>query len=181
MEISTPALEPHARADATASQSIETLYREHRSLLLYLSCRRFGVPENDAESLIQEVFVSYLLRSSEIAKVRAWLVAAICNASRYYLRTRGRMEPLPDDYSTKSDPSSDSLDDRFALEMTIQKVLGYLQPKCRDTLRMHYFEGRSASEIAIVLETTTRYAEKMIHKCLQRAREIYATIAQVRP
>jgi len=63
--------------------------------------------------------------------------------------------------------------------MTMQKVLGYLQPRCRETLRLHYFEGRSAVDVAKELETTNRYAEKLIHNCLKRAREIYLNITGV--
>jgi DNA-directed RNA polymerase specialized sigma24 family protein len=65
------------------------------------------------------------------------------------------------------------------MEMTIQQALGYLQPRCRETLRLHYFEGRSAGEVAREMETTTRYAEKLIHNCLKRVREIYMSITAV--
>ena len=56
---------------------------------------------------------------------------------------------------------------------------GGSQPRCRETLKLHYFDGRSASEVARELETTTRYAEKLIHNCLKRVREIYMNITAV--
>jgi len=165
---------------ATPADDIEQLYLQHRTLLLYVACRKFRIPDCDAESLIQEVFLSFLQTGTKIENVRAWLVAAICNASRHYWRNQGRTESLPDDFTEQSDPSSHGLAEQFAMKMTMNKVLGYLQPRCRETLRLHYFEGRSAVDVAKELETTNRYAEKLIHNCLRRAREIYTSITAVR-
>jgi RNA polymerase sigma factor (sigma-70 family) len=185
-----PIAQPGARRVAPKSKSvepqkltgdeIETLYIEHRALLLFVACRKFRINDVDAENLIQEVFLSFLQTCTRIDNVRAWLVAAMCNASRHHWRSTGRVEPLPDDYENQSDPGTQSLADRFAMQMTVQKVLGYMQPRCRETLRLHYFEGRSAVDVAKEMETTNRYAEKLIHNCLRRAREIYNNINMVR-
>lgn len=164
---------------AITSDQIEALYVEHRNLLFFVACRKFRVDEADAENLIQEVFLSLLQTCTRIENVRAWLVAAMCNASRYYWRVRGRTEQLPEDFGQQSDPGSLELAERFATQMTMQQVLGYLQPRCRETLRLHYFEGRSAPDVARELDTTNRYAEKLIHNCLRRAREIYRSITTV--
>ena len=40
-------------------------------------------------------------------------------------------------------------------------------------------EIRSAGDVARELETTNRYAEKLIHNCLKRVREIYLNITNV--
>jgi RNA polymerase sigma factor (sigma-70 family) len=162
------------------ADDIETLYVEHRALLLYVAGRKFRVPEGDAEGLIQEVFLSFLQTPSKIENVRGWLVAAMCNASRAYWRSQGRTESLPEDIGGQSDPGALALADSFAMRMTVRQALNYLQPRCRETLWLHYFEGRSAPDVARELETTTRYAEKLIHNCLKRVREIYATITTVK-
>src|SRR5215217_7146731 len=164
---STPA-PPSAAAD-----DVETLYINHRTLLLYVACRKFRIPDTDAENLIQEVFLSYLQTGTKIENIRAWLVAAMCNASRHYWRAQGRTESLPDNIDDHSDPGTHGLADQFAMKMTVRQALEYLQPRCRETLWLHYFEGRSAGDVARELETTNRYAEKLIHNCLKRVREIY--------
>lgn len=171
--------ESGAEARAARADSVEVLYIQYRTLLMSVACRKFRVPETDAEALLQEVFVSFLQTGTRIENVRAWLVAAICNASRHYWRTQGRAEQLPEDFVEHSDPTSHALPERFALEMTIRQALQYLQPRCRETLWLHYFEGRSAADVARELETTTRYAEKLIHNCLKRVREIYLNITAV--
>lgn len=166
-------------APSTPGDEVEALYIAHRNLLLYVACRKFRVPDCDAENLIQEVFLSFLQTGTKIDNVRAWLVAAMCNASRHYWRAQGRTESLPDNFNEHSDPGSHSLQEQFALELTMRQALKYLQPRCRETLRLHYYEGRSAGEVARELETTNRYAEKLIHNCLKRVREIYVNITAV--
>lgn len=178
VSISAP---PRVMSPRTNSpDDVETLYVQHRTLLLSVACRKFRVPESDAESLLQEVFLSFMQTGTKIDNIRAWLVAAICNASRHYWRTQGRVESLPEDYMEHSDPISHALPEKRAMEMTVQQALAYLQPRCRETLRLHYFDGRSAAEVAKELETTTRYAEKLIHNCLKRVREIYLSITAVK-
>jgi RNA polymerase sigma factor (sigma-70 family) len=164
---------------SAAADDVEALYIQHRKLLLYVACRKFRIPESDAESLTQEVFLSFLQNGTKIDNVRAWLVAAMCNASRHFWRASGRTESLPDDFNDHSDPESVGLADQFAMRMTVHQALDYLQPRCRETLYLHYFEGRSANDVARELETTNRYAEKLIHNCLKRVREIYMNITNV--
>ena len=171
--------EPEPTAPSTAADDVETLYIQHRTLLLYVACRKFRIPDTDAENLIQEVFLSYLQTGTKIENIRAWLVAAMCNASRHYWRSQGRTESLPDNIDDHSDPGTHGLADQFAMKMTVRQALDYLQPRCRETLWLHYFEGRSAGDVARELETTNRYAEKLIHNCLKRVREIYMNITAV--
>jgi RNA polymerase sigma factor (sigma-70 family) len=156
---------------------MEDVYRLYYDLLLYVARRRFRVPPSDAEALIQEVFVSYLSSANEVRDVRSWLLGAISNASRHYWRSRGRIESLPDDMDKKSDPRSSA--DNIATSLTVRETLSHLHEKCRETLRLRYFEGCSAAEVARELDTTNRYAEKLIHTCLKRAYQVYRTLMRV--
>ena len=167
-------------AEAPVEVDIGVLYVDYRMLLLSVACRKFRIPECEAENLIQEVFLSYLQAGTKIENAKAWLVAAMCNASRHYWRAQGRTEPLPDDYGERCDPSSNGVADREAQNLTVHQALEYLQPRCPQTLYLHYFEGRSAGDVAREMETTNRYAEKLIHNCLKRIREIYLTITTVK-
>jgi RNA polymerase sigma factor (sigma-70 family) len=179
----TPGPSPKGRVvdSVQTEDQLEQVYRQHYTLLLYISCRKFRVPAGDAESLIQEVFLSYLSASRDVRDVRSWLVGAISNASRQYWKARGRTESLPDDMGERSDPLSAGLAETVATRITVRETLARLHEKCRETLRLHYFEGCSAPEVARELSTTNRYAEKLIHKCLKRAYEIYLTLTAGRP
>jgi RNA polymerase sigma factor (sigma-70 family) len=172
---------PVVDTPAEGEGELEQTYREHYTLLLFIACRKFKVPAADAESLIQEVFLSYLSSIREVRDVRSWLVGAIANASRQYWKTHGRTEPLPADLGERGDPSTAGLAESMATRITIRETLSRLHERCRETLRLHYFEGCSAPELARQFSTTSRYAEKLIHKCLRRAYEIYLTLTAGKP
>jgi RNA polymerase sigma factor (sigma-70 family) len=159
---------------------VGVLYEQYRELLLHVACRKFRVPDSDAENLMQEVFLAYMQSEARVENTKAWLVAAMCNASRHYWRTQSRTESLPEDINDHGDPGSHGLADKFAVAMTLRQALKYLQPRCRETLYLHYYEGRSAVDVAREMDTTSRYAEKLIHNCLKRVREIYFSITAVR-
>jgi RNA polymerase sigma factor (sigma-70 family) len=156
------------------------LYIRHRPLLLHIACRKFRIGESEAESLLQEVFVSFMTTTTKVENVKAWLVAAMCNASRHYWRGQGKTESLPENFDDQPDAKSQSYPEQMAMEITMRQALDYLQPRCRETLHLHYFEGRSAVDVAEQLQTTGRYAEKLIHNCLKRVREIYFSITAVK-
>lgn len=168
-----------AAAEAAADR-VEAFYLEYRLLLIHVACRKFRVPEKDAEGLIQEVFLGLLRAGDGVVNVRAWLVAAVCNASRHYWRGASRIEPLPDDYELASDARSEQLAEQMATNLTVRQAIGYLQPRCRETLWLHYYEGQTARDMAVALDTSPRYAEKLIHNCLERVRQIYNTITTLK-
>jgi RNA polymerase sigma factor (sigma-70 family) len=159
---------------------IGELYVRHRTLLMHIGSRKFRIPESEAESLIQEVFLSFMTTTTKISNIKSWLVAAMCNASRHYWRVQGRTESLPEDFDEHTDPLSDDVAEEIAMVITMQQALDYLQPRCRETLHLHYYEGLSANEVARAQDTTSRYAEKLIHNCLKRVREIYFSITAVK-
>ena len=156
------------------------LYEQYRDLLLHVACRKFRVPDPDAENLMQEVFLAYIQTEARVEDTKAWLVAAMCNASRHYWRQNSRTEQMPEDIGDHTDPGSHGLADQFATSLTLRKAIRYLQPKCRETLYLHYYEGRSAADVAREMDTTSRYAEKLIHNCLKRVREIYFSITSLK-
>jgi RNA polymerase sigma factor (sigma-70 family) len=165
----------HVQSRIRTDQEIEDVYRLHYNLLHYLACQKFRIPAGDVENLIQEVFVTYLSAADQVRNVRSWLVGAMCNASRNYWRSHGRTEQLPADMNRRGDPSAAGLDDAVAMRITLRETLSRLHQKCRDTLRLRYFEGCSAIEVAEQMETTNRYAEKL-SKCLKRAHQIYVRL-----
>lgn len=161
--------------ESKRADRVEQLYRLYFNLMLYLSSQRFRVPEGDAEALIHEVFLAFLANSAEVRDPRAWLVGSICHASRHYWRVRGRTESISEQHD-RSDPASTAIADSVATKISVRDTLSRLQEKCRQTLQLHYFEGCSAIEVARELDTTPRYAEKLIHKCLKRAHDIYVSL-----
>lgn len=141
------------------------VYEEHFSFLRDLARFRFNVPEGEAEDVVQEVFLSFFLARQTVREPRAWLIGGVCNASRRYWTLRGgrRDEALPRDAGAPAQV------EELMQQISVRQVVGRLHPKCRRTLRLHYWEGATAREVATRLDTTNRYAEKLIHDCLRKA------------
>lgn len=155
--------------------AFEELYAEHFDFLVAVAVRKFRVPDSDAESLAHEVFLSYLRRGQEVQNFHAWILGAICNASRYYWRQNGRMiEPLDDDEAfERPDPTTTRILDSLPDQIAARQALEGLSPRDQDILKMRYFEGCSILEIAERLEVKPKYAQKLLTKVLRRAERNY--------
>lgn len=151
--------------------AVESAYNDYAVMLRSVAMRKFRVPDSDVDAIVHEIFLSYIVHVDSVEDPRSWLFGAICNASRAYWRKHPRTEELPELESSTKDSEHD-----LATRITVRQTMARLQPKCRDTLRLHYFEGQSSREVAETLSTTRRYAEKLIHKCLRRALEIYRVL-----
>ena len=156
-------------------QSFEELYSEHFDFLVAVAVRKFRVPEQDAEALAHEVFLSYLRRKSEVQNVHSWILGAICHASRYYWRQHGRMvEPLDDDQAfERPDPTTTRILDSLPDQIAARQALEGLMPRDQEILKMRYFEGCSIVEIADRLGVKPKYAQKLLTKVLRRAERNY--------
>src|SRR2546430_16074725 len=67
----------------------EQIYVKHYDFLVSIAVRKFGVPSSEADTLVQEVFLSYLKRSREIYDVNAWLLGGVCPARRFFWPRQG--------------------------------------------------------------------------------------------
>lgn len=147
-----------------------SIYEEHLQLLVGTAVGTFHICETDAQALAHEVFVSFILKAHEIVRPRAWLVSAIYNASRHYLRTRARHVGLSPDYEERNESAADSLRDH----LVAREVICCLTARCQLALHLRYVEGYSIQELAEELDTTSRYAQKLVGRCLRQAKQRYA-------
>lgn len=163
---------PHGGFDEVP---FERLYEEHMDVLVTVAVRKFQVPVGDAEGLAHDVLLGYLRRKDEVRDLHKWLIGAICNASRYYWRQRGRnIEQLDTDSAAmRPDPASLNILDTLPARIAAGEVLAGLRPRYQEILRLRYFEGYSIKEIAEHLGVTAKYTQKLITKCLHRAEKFF--------
>lgn len=145
----------------------DAVYEDHLQLLVGTAIDRFHISETDAETLAHDVFLAYFLKAEQVLDSRSWLVAAMCNASRSYLRTQARHVELP----------SEVIDQSRTVEITDQlvarEVLCCLTPHCQLALRLRYLEGYTIPEVAAEFQTSPKYAGKMVARCLRQAHDRY--------
>ena len=149
------------------------LYASFYRLLHWIATAKYRIPEADAGALIHEVFLSYVLVNRHLADVERWLVGGICNQSRNYWRQQLRDELSP---AFASDPRTVEFESVVQREYTLAAILRGLDPRCRTLLYRHYFEEHTARELASSLRTSVRYAQRLLHKCLVRARARYTKL-----
>lgn len=136
-----------------------------------MACVKFGISEADGEPLLHDVLLSFLTAAMRIESPRAWLVAAMCNASRAYWREQRRAaaaEPVTiEEIAELSGPFDVETLQR---ELLVRAILQKLRPRDRLVLRLHYYERLTVEEIAAQFHTTAAYAGRLVSKALRRAR-----------
>jgi RNA polymerase sigma factor (sigma-70 family) len=151
----------------------ESMYEANFEFLVGVAIRKFRVPDYEAETLAHEVFLTYLKKTTgEIRDLHSWLVGAICHASRYYWRSRGRnIGEREDESLERIDPATMHIVDTLPDQLAAREALERLPPRYQEILRLRYFEGMSIIELADHLGVTPKYAQKLVTKCLRRAEQ----------
>jgi len=155
-------------------QQFEAIYEQYFDLLVQISIFKFRVPDTEAETLVHDVLMGYLRKQEKVLDLRAWLVGAICYASRHYWRLNARNVPADKEAEfNRADPASLRILDSLTDQIAAREALECLAPRCQEVLHMRYFEGCTIAEVAERLGVKTKYAQKLITKCLRRAERLY--------
>ena len=178
---------PNAAVTKVVGQvcGIERVYLEHAPLLRRVAVRKFGVPAADADTLVHDVFAAYIANPGAVrSDLRAYLIAAICNASRNYWRSKEMQDRFfaaggaeqPADLGV----ADDSFFEGLSLHLVMGATLARLGDRCREVLRRFYLEGESAGSIAAAMETSAGNIHYVLHMCRKKARSIYDELTRVR-
>jgi RNA polymerase sigma factor (sigma-70 family) len=168
--------DPSWSAGAT---SFEATYAETVKLLAYIARVRFRIPTEDADSIVQDVYLKFARDYAEIRSPRQWLVAAVSNACRNYLRDRPDETSLPEDAESWEDPRSAGAADAILTRLAVGEALQRLGQRCREMLRLFHFEGQSTQCIADVYGTTANNVQFQLHSCRKKARVVYSSLTKV--
>ncbi len=158
-----------AEVRQTAREVAETLLleSEERGKLLGLARRRYGIPLDAAEDLLQETAVELLQQRQYVQQPRAYLYAVFrFRCFRYLSRqhaTRDRPEDAPD-------ASHEEIHQQILVWQALEKV----SPSCRRLLAARYLEGQSLREAALTVALAYSGVMKTISRCLQRLRACLA-------
>jgi RNA polymerase sigma factor (sigma-70 family) len=156
-------------------RQFEAVYEQYFPLLVQIASYKFSVPDSEAEALTHDVLISYLRKSTSIIELRPWLIGAICYASRHYWRLNGRiLDAEAETAAERVDPASIRILDSLPAQLAAREALECLAPRCREVLRLRYFEGWTVIEIAQRFGIKPKSAQKLIAKCLRRAERLYS-------
>ncbi len=149
---------------------------EHERLLRSIAQFRFDIPPGDAESLVHDIFASYLERQPDAIDVKAYLVGSINHACRHYWRKRKHEAPLLTEHEGNAYGDERARVELWTLRLSLGATLARLGGKCSETLRRYYLRDESVEAIATNLETSPAYVWQLLSSCRKRARQIYTSI-----
>lgn len=173
------------RAGSIASHaSVEQVYLEHGPVLRRVAIRKYRVPPGDAEGLVHDVFINYLVTPRHVrAELRAYLIGAICNACRNYWRSRRTEERV---FAEGEEPAAaDVMADRDLFDglernLAVASALAKLGSRCQEALRRYYLNGEDTAAVAAAMNTTPGNVNYLMHVCRKRARAIFEQITRIR-
>lgn len=128
--------------------------------VLVRAVMRIGVPEADAEALVQEALIACLWEDPPEGEKKAWLIAAATTRASTYLELRGL--PARGDVAQET-RAVEHLDLR-------RRELATLTERVREALRLRVSEKKSFAEIAEELGVSEFAAKKMVEKALRTLR-----------
>ena len=162
-----------ASTNASGERELAATYEQHYDLLVGIAVQRFGISHADAEALAQEVFVDFLVHAHRVNDPRAWLIGAVYNASKTYLRRAQRTEPFADDAAEPADPRYARAGEAWPDVLAAREAFARLTPRCQLALGLRYIEGHTIPAIAQILDTSKKYAAKLVARCLDLAHRRY--------
>ncbi len=130
--------------------------------------RRFRIPTEDAEDVLQDVLVDFVQKRRFIEDPAAWLVIVTRRRCLDYSRQRRRrfVESFDAALLELVAGGVSAPQEHETLMAQLTEAIDTLRPKCRDLLRMRYIEGRTESEIAALKGYKANSISKICGRCV---------------
>src|SRR6266702_1353660 len=129
---------------------------------------------DQAEDLVQEALLRAYLGLSQLrdpARFGAWLCGIAVNLAKMRLRRRALETRL------FAEPGSNGGFEERELLLLVRDAVDILPPGQRDAVLMHYIDGLSCEEIAVLLGSSPGAIRVRLHRARQQLREQLATLA----
>jgi RNA polymerase sigma factor (sigma-70 family) len=152
------------RVESAFDDAVAHLERSARAYL-----RRHRLPHEDAEDILQQTLLVFLIKHDEIYNPEAWLRGTLRKRCQFYWRRRQKSlltvvdasilealaAPTPPDQSGKDDVQRD-----------LDRALDSIPPRCRQLLKLRYGQDCNPQEAAAQLGYRPSGAYKIFERCL---------------
>jgi RNA polymerase sigma factor (sigma-70 family) len=169
----TPPRPGPSPGDGGASAAFEEVYLRFAPRLRKIAVKKFHIEPGDAETLVHDVFATFLLHASAVQQVEPYLVGAICNAARYHLRRSDAADALFCAEAPCLATADDALLEEVERKLLVSRLLGRVGVKCRELLERYYVHGETTQAIAAVFRSTPGSILVLLHQCRKRARAAF--------
>ena len=174
-----PPAAPPPMPDSTGAE-LQELFEEHH-LLIFRTAWRVTGNANDAEDVLQTIFLRLLRRppaALETGNAGGYLRRAAINASLDLIRSRKRshLVALDQQMIEEVEPAVDGASDperRFSgleLRDRLRRELAKVNPRAAEMFVLRYFEGHRNSEIGPMMGTSRMTVAVTLHRLRKRLR-----------
>jgi RNA polymerase sigma factor (sigma-70 family) len=160
---------------AGAPHVFEEAYLRFAPRLRKVAMTKFGIRQEDAEGLVQDVFATFFMHAANVEQVERYLIGAICNASRKHLQRGDPAVAVCAEHPCMATPG-DGVLRQIERKQLLARVFARIGSRCRDLLRRYYVRGDTTAAIANDLESTPGSVLVNLHKCRRRAMNAYRSI-----
>jgi len=178
IEERTTSSAPKRTAAADAAAAFEEVYLLYAAKLRKIAVRKFHVPIPEAETLVHDVFATYITHAAAVRDVERYLVGAICNASRRWLKRADAADELFCGEGPCAATAGDALLDEIARKLLLSRMLAGSGSRCRALLQRYYLNGETTSAIAETMHSTPATVLVFLHKCRKRALAAYRALTE---
>ena len=149
--------------EASFEELVERLFPKARATL-----RRFRLPPEDAEDILQDTFVTFIRKRDEIYNPQAWLTGTLRKRCLMYWRKKRRSLLIAVDESileALAKPEAPRQGDSD-LARDLERALCGIPPRCRKLLELRYRQDRDPKEAAVELGYRSSGIYKILERCL---------------
>jgi RNA polymerase sigma-70 factor (ECF subfamily) len=160
--------------DASAYRQFLTAATPPLRVMARARCRSFGIPDGEAEDIVQEVLLAIHLKRGtwdQSRPVGPWVAAIVRNKLVDALRRRGRHINVPIEDVVSVLPAESQPEELSPHE--IDTLLERLKPQQRDIVQSISLDGSSIRETASRLHMTEGAVRVMLHRALKTLAVLY--------
>lgn len=106
-----------------------------------MAIAKFGIPPEDAEGLVQDVFATFFMQAASVEQVERYLIGGICNAARKHLQRAGAADALFCGEDPCQATAGDVLLRQIERKQLLAKVLARIGSRCREMLCRYFVSG----------------------------------------
>jgi RNA polymerase sigma-70 factor (ECF subfamily) len=135
--------------------------------------KRYRIPLDDGEDLLQQAFLTFLRRRSEVEDPDAWLIGTMRNLALMYWRRERRRRDRPVDppelesaAAALADSGERLPQEQLELQEDLGRYLSRLPRRHRSLLKMRFTLGYGVAEVADLLGRHPSNVSRGVHRGL---------------
>jgi RNA polymerase sigma-70 factor (ECF subfamily) len=140
---------------------------------LYGYLLRFLANRDDAEDILQEVFISFYNRMDKVdpARYSSYLYRSAHNQAINFKKKKSRHVTLTDGHISTLAADSDNDPEAEAKNEKIRQALQDLKPKEMLAVELKYYQNKSYDEIAEIMGSTSRAVDSLLVRAKKKLRK----------